>query len=590
MPDSPSKFDQERFASEAKQAICDGVFLDWLFENQIDRAENHYQQFCECLVELHNTGEVDLLKPINQIENNDSSRYDFWLIQNLYCSLIPELECHTDPLIEVVLHLVDQGGDDLAANFPNGAFRDWLKRRPDDAKCLLQQAQQSAEPKFRVLTFVLEAGATHDLAEYHAAAIGFLEHKHLEYRLAAVTALARMDMNTDETRQLKSLVCLCEHADTSESDQELAQTIGALLDVYARRPGMEEGRVIATIESSSKRPTPELHYSLAQSLGRNHENFSYDLQTTIIDALKLANPSLKGVVDQIDFAFSRCLNQQNRHAIASCLHELLDHAENPLDLADLDSFIGQLVTKRSEELHWLVIHWLRFGSHRARHSLPVLFRRFKENGYKPAFTIEEFGFSDAELLFVSHKAIGYLLMESTTTASIIVSCLRASSSKATAEELSILLFDPLMINFSGEAREVVERESKAKGKKRRYLKDAISAHDDYLEGLKSVGRIPELWPSPSERQIQTDRQRQMFARSFKEAEKQSVFANLVTRQTLLHGEGSVWYVRSPQGELHRSESLMSSHGTSIEVPRFDVIDPVYLQHLLLRFRNEKFDT
>jgi hypothetical protein len=451
MTESPTPFDQETFATEAKQALHDGVFWGWLSENQISRAHQHYDAICRVLVELHNEGAIDLLEPINAGRLEEVSGHEFWLIQDLYCTLIPKLETHADPLMDAVSRLVNRGGSDLAANSPNGAFREWLTPRPEETRHLLERAQQSSEPRIKLLTFVLEAGATHSLAKYQAAAIGFLDDAHLENRLAGVTALGRIDTSTTQESHLKSLKALSDHANTAETDQEAAQTVGALLNVYARRPEVEKDRVIATIEAAAKRPTTALHYLLAQSLGHNHKKFSNDLQTTIINALSLANPSMKGVVDQIDFAFSRCLNEENQEAIADCLQALLDHPEHPLDFADLDSFVHQLATTRPEALAWLVIRWLRFGSHHARASLPSLFRRFSEEGCELEIALQDFGFSDKELVFIGRKALGYFLLEAATAASILVSCLRASSSNSAAKVISQLLFDPLMINFSGQA-------------------------------------------------------------------------------------------------------------------------------------------
>ncbi len=585
MTESPKPFDQEAFSAEAKRAFCAENFLDWLSQNRFFRGHQHHDAICRTLVELHNRKEVDLLEPISGSQLGDGSGDDFWLVQDLYCTLIPELETHTDPLIDAVSRLVDRGGNDLASNRPNGAFFDWLRTRPEETKRLLGEGQQSSD-SVKLLTFVLQAGATHSVAEYQAAAIDFLNNDIQANRLAGVTALGRIDTSSNQKRHRKSLNSLSRHALAATSGQEVAHTVSALLDVYARRPDIGKDRVSVTIEAAAQRPTPNLHYLLALSLGHNHNKFPNELQITIIKALRLADPSMKGVVDQIDFALSQSLSEETQEAIADCLQALLDHPQQPLNFSDLDSFTHKLITERPEALAWLIVRWLRFGTHRARLSLPSLFRHFAEDGYELKIALQDFGFSDQELIFISRKTLGYFLLESATAASILVSCLRASSSRSAAETISQLLFDPLMINFSGQARGVVERQAKVKGKKRRYLQGALKAHDEYLDGLRSVGDLPEMWPSASERQVQTELQRQQFARSFIEAEKLSVFANLVTRQTLLHGEGSVYYMRAPDGQLHRSESLMSAHGTSIEFPRFETIDPVRFQHLILRFRNE----
>lgn len=588
MTESQKSFEKDPFSSEAVAAFQKGELLGWLCTNRFLRTHGDYKQICETLTELHNSGEIDLVVSMQNVSKTQIRDHDFWQLQSLFSELIPNLETQANALMEGVMCLVEKGGQDLMANQPNAAFREWLKRRPDDTRRLLEKAQQTDAPSLKLLTFVLEAGVTQDFQTFFNAAINFLSSEHVEDRLAAVTALSRIDLSSEEQNYERCLDALLSHAAKAADIQEVAQTIGAILDVHAQRPENECERIVATIEQLSRQPTPDLHYMMARSLGHDASKFSDALKVAIIKALETADPSFKGVIDQIDFAFSQCINVETRVAIADCLETLLAHPDSPLNFDDLDGLNHSLGDSHSDDLAWLVIHWLRNGSHQARLCLPSLFRRFSEDGFALNLSLADFKFSDQELVFVSKKALGYLLLQPSTAASILISCLRAARSENAATEISDLLFDPLMINFSGQAREVVLAQFKAKGTNNKFLKQALDAHENYLDGLRKTTKVPELRPSASARQVQAERRRQLSAQIFKDAEKHSVLLGLVTRQTLLHGTGSVYYIRAADGSLKRSETHLASHGTSFEFPRFEAINPVYLQNIIFQFRNEKF--
>ena len=74
----------------------------------------------------------------------------------------------------------------------------------------------------------------------------------------------------------------------------------------------------------------------------------------------------------------------------------------------------------------------------------------------------------------------------------------------------------------------------------------------------------------------------------KEAEKKSVFLNLVKRSIILYGKRSITYIEGPGGERRRVEMELKPHSISIEYPRLDVIDPFGLDYKLRVFRAERF--
>ncbi|MXZ49691.1 MAG: hypothetical protein F4073_05075 [Rhodobacteraceae bacterium] len=590
MTKSTLPFDKQHFKKNVLAASDANNLLAWLCEEQCNLSNPHFDEMCQILIELHNSNQLNFIELIDSEWLESNIRHDFWSIQYLFTKLVPDLEVEVDLLISVVDRLITHAGEDMLANRPNSALREWLKRRPGEIAKLLERLKQGNDELLPNLTFVLEAGAAIDMKKYHSAAIELLADQRSLARHSAITALGRIDTTSDETLHVLGLQKLAHFIEKRKSEDEMAVAVRALLDNFARAQLIEEAEIIRLIELTSQNASPHLHHQLAMTLHHNHTSFNTPVKLSIILALGAADPSMKGVIKEIDYAFSGCIDSENRTAIAMCLQKFLNHPETPLQLSELEGFVHNLAKKNSDTFGWLVVHWLRSGNHASRLALPTLFRHFTKEEFELNVSLDEFDFSDTELVFVSRKTLGYLLVKPAMAASLLISFLRNVNEKNAAKEIAELLVDPLMINFPGQARDIVDQAAKTEDKAQKYLQAALEAHEKYLEGLSSMPKIRELWPSSTKRQVQAELQRKQISQSFKDAQSSSTFFNLIPKQVLLHGVGIVSYVHN-KGVLQRTdEVLLSSLGTSVEVPRFEFIDPLHLYHLIFEFQEESFDS
>lgn len=585
MSTSANSFDENQFRQDAIDAFSAENLLDWLIDTDNLRGSDTFSCVCGVLDRLHNEGEIDLLSSFEALGQRPNA-HEFWLLQDLFSRLAPALEVQTDRLMSVVTRLVKLGGGDMMANEPNRAFREWLKAHPSETLQLLEEAKKGSLSEPSLLTFVLEAGAIQQPEFYQDASIQMLSSERESDRKAAVIALGRISNFSDDSHNT-ALSSLIEFARTTSNEEDRAGATSSALSMHARKPYLLASNVLDFVNEMAQWPSPPMHYGLANSLSAHAKVFSIELQKAIITALQQADPSMKGIIEQIDFAFSQSISDETKETISIFLESFFQRSQGSASLDDFPSFNGALHTKFEPILIWIAIRWLRFGNHQTRCQLPVLLRNHLEQDQELEVSLESFQFSDEELLFVCRKALGYLLIEAAAASSILIACLRECKTEGHASSIAELLFDPLMINYSGVARSVVEAHAIKAFPRFQQLSAALKRHDEYIKGLKSVGRIPELSPAPSSQQLQSELQRQNFAASFKEAEKQSSLLQLVTRQTLLFGRGSAHYLRLDDGSFRRSVSYMSSHGHSIEFPRLETLDPVSFQNRILLYRTEQ---
>jgi hypothetical protein len=120
------------------------------------------------------------------------------------------------------------------------------------------------------------------------------------------------------------------------------------------------------------------------------------------------------------------------------------------------------------------------------------------------------------------------------------------------------------------------------------LRQIDVALEEYFEALRSIDKIPELHPSQAQHEAYYRHHSREMEESFKEAEKNSVFIGLVTKQTLLYGRTSINYVQDSQGNARRQEIPLREHSVEFEYPRMAQLDPLGLEHQLAVFRMERW--
>ena len=192
------------------------------------------------------------------------------------------------------------------------------------------------------------------------------------------------------------------------------------------------------------------------------------------------------------------------------------------------------------------------------------------------------------LLFVARKAIGYLFFKPLSAASFVISLMHHANDNRVLDDLSTLLLDPLLLNFTGTVREYVAKASEAQSPEvKERVENSMCSLDQYLADLASVGEIPALYPTEAQREAYHRNFSQQVSKSFKEAQAKSPFLSLVSRSVVLHGRSSIHYVYGQDGSPKRMDMEFRSVGTEMEVPRLTHIDPYGLEYMLRVFRAEQ---
>ena len=192
-----------------------------------------------------------------------------------------------------------------------------------------------------------------------------------------------------------------------------------------------------------------------------------------------------------------------------------------------------------------------------------------------------------EAKFLAHKIIGYFFFQPISAASLLLSLMKNTSDEAIQSGLGQLLFDPLLVNYTGKLRLYLKQRSESEtGKVKDIVVAAVKAIDDYLATLNTVGNLPALRATEAQREAYKRHMSVSMAESYRAAEKNSALLSIIGKSTLLYGKTSIYRVFAPDGQSHRMEMPMHSFGVEFEIPRMEVIDPAGLNFMLNAFRAE----
>jgi len=562
-----------------------GHLVGTLF-GKYSRSWGRDEKIVEAIAAAHNSGSINILSIVTDEAMSSVQKHDFFSGQNLYCEVIPKLQADVGEMVNAVDCLIRAAGNDMAGGLPGNALARWCEADTAHSAEILRLVNDG-HPVARSFIPLALGNAAPNIRE------GLLGHLHAmanavggPVRCNAIFGLGQASPR-DDSEWAAMLHTLQAGATCADDVIQAATIAAAALRLRAGAgPFAEqlEGIIETAIESG--RGERLLHQS-ADSLWLDGEHFSDHLQEKMLRALSAVNPANIGTINQLDQALANLIRHGKAAQVADFLAELLPGHNGAIKLKQFDSTAHAVREQPPDVLHDWVVSWLLDGRFElCRHLAGGLFEgQMHECALEIDFSGH--GLRPDDYAYLARKAIGYLFLQPLTVASIIVSLAR-SAPREKQQELEDLLFDPMLLNYGGFAKDFLEPLSKRKGERARKLaQNALRRIRSYLADLNAAHAITELRPSERQRQIEWQRHSDMMAEAYRLADQKSVFADIFTKVVVLYGNRSISYVRHPKQETRRIESQMHPHGVSMEVPRIEFVDPVGLQKMLLSFRSER---
>ncbi len=534
--------------------------------------EGDEDPFIAQCVDLHNKGDIDLVAVATTAAFAAINGHSFFAAQHQYCVAIPKLQTDATTLMACCSALVKQAGSDGAAGEPYGAFQTWCAANLDQAHSVVARARDGDAQAKEFVSFALRSTNDSDTA------IQFVQCYSDERRIAGMHALRHM--RYADAAAAHSAVSVLEPFLASGTDDNVrVNALLAAFDILKMHPDMAiAARIVAAAIVDAR---PSMLFGLAQVIWLHQRLVDDAVLGQALATLQGLPPESSGAVRILDMALHNFVGTPRESLALDFLTERL--RGGMLNLENFGTTAHSLRRGDPERLYRLVVRWLLSGSSPLCNAANDLVGVDRERAFHT--TAAPLALSSVQHLFLCRKAIGYLFLKPVVCCSIIVSVLRTSTPEV-AEEITELLFDPLLLNYGGETKDylksLVETDPAYP-----FVQKAMAKEEAFHKELDATGTIKELHPSEYQRDVVWQRTRDEMRGAQELAEKQSILINLVHRSTILYGKRSLTYVSDPDGNRRAVAIDLKSIGASFELPRHEILDPVGLDYMLRVFRVEK---
>lgn len=573
--------DRDDIIAAANAGTLPELFVERLRRHRTDELG---KAFRATLTKLHNDGTIDVLEPARQIASSPIGQHDFFTVMHVYTELIPSLDASVADMLAAVKALSTRAGEDLASGMPNGAYRSWAEQGtrardtletidPDDGDdaayiFLALQALAKAEPDAALDRAILYVGGNAGPA-----------------RSATAKAIGTFDL-TDATHRARAVDALTANA-ASADDNSLGHILSAICEIAKAHPDTH-ARAAALLEANINRTGEHAIHQLSLELMFHADELPPAIIKALTPIMHRVPIGNRGTIRDIGAAAGKLADKGRLDEARALITPLLSEHVELTSLEPLGSLNYHLLQLPPDQLATTIVVWLLACDPNLGRATMALVG--DHHGDAPLLLdprVAAASLSDHDRKLLAHRAIGWLFMRPVTAASLLVGLLDGAG-EAAQQTIAELIFDPLLINFSGSVGDwIAELAQDSSHPSQAILANLTTRLKTYIDGLRSPGRIKELRPSERERLIENHRQHESMRQAYKASEKSSILASLATRQVLLYGTRSISYFEGIGGKQQRSEMKMHSISHSIEAPRLDILAPFDLDYMLRVFRAMK---
>lgn len=561
-----------------------GTLLDTILSREWQLLGKGDPLFLSEVVGAHNRGEIDALSLFTDDALSHVERHAFYGVQTLFSTLIPELVTTADKLLLRIEAVLRAGGS--AAMFPGEALSAWCRKNPSRVVELLELVGGDIPNPGECLFIALTSGTEAQREYLLDNAYDYLRNGSETQRRGAASALSQLPLDSDKNWQ--RLIETFGSLNETGSDESRSTILRAMFQRLKNAPAPQLYALHELIGAAASFPDELVLHECAYGLAFCIENIPLPLAELLLDALADVTTEQAQVTTLLDIALMRFV-QAGWSYQARCFVEVAFAKREPSPgIARFESLRRKLLEVGGDPLEDWVIAWLLSGDATLCNALRDDFLDIEFDDYWFSIDFTRMPVEDHEYGYLARKVISVFFSRPKVMTSILVSLLRYASPTARAE-LERLVFEPVLVNYSGTVRGYLEPiASDPNDLAQASAHKAILAIDEYLAGLQSAGIIKELYPSERERQMEWQRRSDEMNVTMQEARKHSFLASFGSESVLLYGSSSVTWVEDlHQGPPRRLETSLANVGHSIEIPRGEVVDPLGLSHTIYLFRTEK---
>ncbi|NTU44058.1 MAG: hypothetical protein HGA99_00840 [Chlorobiaceae bacterium] len=541
------------------------------------------------LVALNNEGLIDIVGEFELLKNEPSSVRNFFHTRRVFEKALPEVETPLPSVMRCVLKLYTEAGHDILAHTIFDGFIEFCKKNESRPREALAEIEKNPDDLADLLTATLFAGFCCEPSSFLNEAIRLCKSDNIELRKRAVFALGKFALPDDNALSEIVLVALECSVIEETADHILASILTSAFSILLQQKAGEQ-RVLKIIETALSKGDESTLHAASQAFWINNDKLTNEILDLLLVYLMRIKPSNKNSMDNLDLGILNMLKSGNMEKGVRLVEDLLLSHSEELTMEVFDSAAREILSNKVL-LNKILTRWFLRGDRVLCNSVCKIVELHHGDDLPLEVNPEELNLEDLrQIYFVARKAVGYLFTNPITVASILISLMRTTTDKEMVTELGRLLYDPLLINYTGALRAYLIKQSEQEsGEVQAVINDALAAIESYLNDLRSVGDLAALHPGEMQREANNRHNALAMTELWKAVVAKSVCLNLFPTSVLLYGRKMIDYVHGINGEIQRMETPLNHFTTEIENPRMEYLDPYGLDYMLLIFRAERLN-
>jgi hypothetical protein len=531
------------------------------------------------LCELHNTRKISLVSDQNLAAIESLEKSDFWKVVNLFEQVIPNLDCSYQDILILVQALVDKAGSDGASGMPNLWLVKWCKANPEKAKLIVEQAKSLDQLCVSHCEYAIQGIEDYDLA------FELVSHSNKAIVAAGLRSLGRLSI--DSHTLAKRIIDECCNAIGAETNKEVrASAIDTAFKTWEKFFSTELYRQKEFLNVIITQKTSDELIQLSSALFYYQKALIAESIDQILTALAgdVSNP--QAVLHWLDNALHSKSEMWSFTKVLNVVTKLLPKLENPIEPNNLYHFC-KWVFENEGNTSQVFSSWLISGQMSLCKFLADMIGEDNRNKTLVEISKLDLPAEAHDQIFIAKKCVGFLWCQEVTAASILLSIVK-NGLKSAREVAEKLLYNPLLLSYSGELRSFLEQQIKNPSKR---ISDCASSlikiHDAYLDDLDQAKNLVELLPTTEQRRAAAMKDRARNNDIQKGAHENSIFLQMISHKTLLYGRKSFFLIHNGDGNKVPSITPLSEFSYTTELPKLSIIDPAGFNEMIRIFQVEK---
>ena len=576
---------------EIIRAAAEGGLLDLIYK---DSWRYDSAPFSQALIDAHNAKEIDLnaLLPLPEPSRfSDNERY---LGTEVLVPALGSLATSCADLLELMAGATPHA-DPMLSHCAHNEIVKWCQVSPEHLVELLQLIRTGAplSQRFYCVQACISAGLKTDAEFYLGQALEFLNSGDAPQRAQAARALCNVtaEVRGSDVGLVETILAVVEReTEPTARDALLALALAWQKDAPAEleRPTYELIKLAATPVTLTAKQT------IVRELLGNSSPYTAQVRRDLLTLVASGQPENE-IVQLLDVVLAGLIRKGEVSEARQVIEKFI-LGDPSIPFTRFSSVLHQLESEDDSVLDEWVVTWLRSESVRLSMALRRgLFAASEGRVFTFDFRLA-LDVPESDYLFIARKAIGVFFSKPIFMASLVVSLMR-NATDATIGALQSLLFDPVLINYSGLRSDYLDEiAANSTDPASQAVEQALQELQTYLDGLGNA-YIRELQPSERERQLEHYRRNEEMQSQMVEVRKSSIMASLASEKILLYGNGMASWVPEfppPQGmaegetgPMRRMEQPLATIQHSFQLPRHSVLEPTTLELQILNFLYEK---